>query len=112
MSNEIAIRIGRNIATARKAANMTQAEVAEQVGIEIVSLSRIERGVVTPGVPTLDRIADALGIALGRLFDGASSNTATLADNIISQLEPLSEDDRLFLLHQLEAWAEKLRVRY
>ena len=111
MGKEIAVRIGRNIAAARKAANMTQAEVAEQVGIEIVSLSRIERGTVTPGVQTLDRIANALGVALGRLFDGASSNAHTLADNIISQLEPLHEDDRLFLLDQLAAWAKKLRSR-
>lgn len=90
---------------------MTQAEVAEQIGIEIVSLSRIERGVVMPGVPTLDRIANTLKVALGRLFDGASSNAHTLADNILSQLEPLNEDDRLFLLDQLEAWAKKLRSR-
>lgn len=108
MSNDIALRIGKNIATARKAAGRTQAEVAEKVGIDTVSLSRIERGTVTPGVPTLDKIADELGVALGRLFDGASSNTTALADNIISQLEPLSEIDRLFLLDQLQVWAQKL----
>lgn len=111
MSNDIALRIGKNIATARRAAGRTQADVAEKVGIDTVSLSRIERGIVTAGIPTLDKIADELGVALGRLFDGASSNTTTLADDIILQLEPLNEKDRLFLLAQLQIWARKLAKR-
>jgi transcriptional regulator with XRE-family HTH domain len=109
MSNEIAVRIGKNIASARKAAGRTQAEVAEKIGIDTVSLSRIERGVVTPGLPTLDNIANELHVPLGRLFDGASASSSTLADTIISELEPLSEADRLFLLGQLQAWARKLK---
>lgn len=108
MSHDIAQRIGKNIAIARKATNRTQADVAEAVGIDTVSLSRIERGVVTPGVPTLDKIADELGVPIGRLFVGASANTTALADNIISQLEPLRDSDRLFLLEQLQVWAQKL----
>jgi transcriptional regulator with XRE-family HTH domain len=109
MSKQIAVRIGKNIAAVRKAAHRTQAEVAEKIGIDTVSLSRIERGVVTPGVPTLDNIADELHVPLGRLFDGASANSSTLADTIISELEPLNESDRLFLLGQLQAWAKKLK---
>ncbi len=108
MSHDIAVRIGRNMASARKVRERTQADVAEAVGIDTVSLSRIERGVVTAGVPTLDRIATELGVPLGRLFDGASTNTTTLADNIISQLEPLKDADRHFLVEQLRVWAEKL----
>jgi transcriptional regulator with XRE-family HTH domain len=111
MSNDIALRIGKNIAMARKSSERTQAEVAEKVGIDTVSLSRIERGTVTPGVPTLDKIADELGVPLARLFDGASTNSTTLADTIISLLEPLKEQDRLFLLDQLQAWSKKLTAQ-
>ena len=88
MSKDIAVRLGRNIAEARKASGRTQAEVAEKVGIDTVSLSRIERGTVSPSITTLDRIADVLGEPLGRLFDGASSGTAALADDIAALLEP------------------------
>ncbi|WP_034301610.1 helix-turn-helix domain-containing protein [Herbaspirillum sp. RV1423] len=108
MSNDIAVRIGRNIASARKAQQRTQADVAEAVGVDTVSLSRIERGVVTAGIPTLDKIADELGVPLGRLFDGASANSSALADNIIAQLEPLKDADRLFLVEQFQVWAKKL----
>jgi transcriptional regulator with XRE-family HTH domain len=44
MSNDIAVRIGKNIAAARKQSERTQADVAEAIGIDTVSLSRIERG--------------------------------------------------------------------
>jgi transcriptional regulator with XRE-family HTH domain len=108
MGKDIAARLGRNIAAARKAAGKTQAEIAEKVGIETVSLSRIERGVVTPAITTLDRIADTLGVPLGRLFDGVSSRTATMADDIATLLEPLSEEDRHFFLEQIQIWAKRL----
>ena len=108
MSTNISIRLGKNISEARKASGKTQAEVAEKVGIDTVSLSRIERGTVTPSITTLDRIADALGEPLGKLFDGVSSHTAALADNVAVLLENLSEEDRIFLLEQLHVWAERL----
>ncbi|MDR3087074.1 MAG: helix-turn-helix domain-containing protein [Azoarcus sp.] len=111
MSKDIARRIGRNIAETRKAAGRTQAEVAEKVGIDTVSISRIERGIVTPSLTTLNKIADGLDVALNCLFEGASSNTAALTDNIVSQLKPLNDADRLFLLEQLQAWSKKLSDR-
>lgn len=108
MNTDIAQRIGKNIAHARKTAGKTQAQIAERIGIDTVSLSRIERGVVTPGIPTLEKIAHELNVSMTLFFDGASSNSASLADSIITQLEPLHRDDRLFLLEQIRIWAEKL----
>ena len=69
MSNSIAARLGKNIAAVRKASGKTQAEIAEKVEIDTVSLSRIERGIVCPSIATLDRIAKVLDKPLGRLFD-------------------------------------------
>lgn len=111
MSNDIAVRIGRNIAEARKAQSRTQADVAEAVGMDTVSLSRIERGVVTAGIATLDRIAGELNVPLGGLFGGVSANSTTLADNIITHLAPLHDEDRLFLMEQLQVWAKQLAKR-
>lgn len=105
MGKNITVRLGENIAAARRAAGKTQAEVAEKVGIDTVSLSRMERGHVTPSIATLDRIANVLQEPVGRLFDGISSDTAALADNIASMLEPLNERERRFLMEQMRAWA-------
>lgn len=108
MSRNIAVRLGKNIAAARRASGRTQAEVAEKIGIDTVSLSRIERGTVCPSIATLERIADELNEPLGGLFDGTSSGIATLAEDVATLLKPLSENDRMFLLEQIQAWAGKL----
>ena len=107
MSRNIAIRLGKNIAATRKAVGKTQAEVAEKVEIDTVSLSRIERGIVVPGITTLDNIADVLGVSLGSLFNGVSLKKTALADHLATLLEQLNETDRMFLLEQIEALVKK-----
>jgi transcriptional regulator with XRE-family HTH domain len=79
--------------------------------VEIDTLLWIKRGVVIAGIPTLERIANELKVPLRRFFDGASMNTTTLADNIISQLEPLKDADRQFLVEQFQVWAKKLAAK-
>jgi len=110
-TTHIAQKVGKNLAAARKQASRTQADIAESIGIDTVSLSRIERGVVAPGLATLEALATELNVPLGRLFDGASTHSATLADTIVDQIEPLNEADRLFLLDQLNAWVQKLQEK-
>ena len=98
MEKNIAARIGRNIAQARKAVRRTQADVAEKLGIDTGSLSRMERGIIMPSIPTLDKIADELGVALWQLIGSASSSSVVMAENIIAQLEKLGQAERLFLM--------------
>jgi hypothetical protein len=38
-------------------------------------------------------------------------NTTTLADNIIWQLEPLKDADRMFLVEQFQVWTKKLAAK-
>ena len=108
MGKKIATYLGKNISAIRREIKKTQAEIAEKVGIDTVSLSRIERGNVTPSIATLSRIADTLDVPLGRLFDGISPKAKDLSDRIASTLEALPEKKRHFLLEQLSIWAEWL----
>lgn len=108
MEKNIAVRIGRNIAEARKASKRTQADVAEKLGIDTGSLSRMERGVILPNIPMLDRISDELGVALWQLVGTASLSSATVMENISTQLERLNPPERRFLLNQIEEWINKL----
>jgi transcriptional regulator with XRE-family HTH domain len=48
----------------REEREITQETLAFQAGITASSLSRIERGLNSPGWTTLTRIADALGVSL------------------------------------------------
>ncbi len=108
MEKDIAVRIGRNIANARKTAKRTQEDVAEKLGIDTGSLSRMERGVILPGIPMLDRISDELNVSLWQLLGTASLSSAALAENIQSLIEQLDFPERCFLLEQIEVWVKQL----
>ena len=108
MEKEIAIRIGKNIASARKSRSRTQEDVAEKLGIDTGSLSRMERGLIMPSIPMLDRIADELQVALWQLLGVAPLSSVAMAENIRLLLEKLNPPERLFLLEQMEIRVHKL----
>jgi transcriptional regulator with XRE-family HTH domain len=66
--------IGRRIHRLRSESHITQRELSEATGLAVSYLSRVENGKLTPTVPTLTKIADALSVPLTALFDA----TATL----------------------------------
>lgn len=61
--------IGSRIQAARLARGMTQAELAEAIGIEPITLSRYETGARGASVTTIAMAADVLGVAVGDLVD-------------------------------------------
>jgi DNA-binding XRE family transcriptional regulator len=53
--------VGQTIHDIRKSEKITQAELAHRIGAEKSYISKIEKGVIEPGVSTFYRIASALG---------------------------------------------------
>jgi len=47
----------------------SQEDLAHEAGISTSTLSRLERGLHQPSLPTLRKIARALGVSLGQLLD-------------------------------------------
>lgn len=56
--------IGRNVKGARIRAGLTQSQLAEVLGLDSVTVSRIETGVQLPAVERLNDLAIALGTSL------------------------------------------------
>ena len=75
--------IGRNIAKYREAVGLTQAILAEKIGISTAFVSRVERGQKKMKVETLYATAKALNVSVDALLSTASS-AAQLAN--INQL--------------------------
>lgn len=74
MSNEVLeTQIGRKIRTLRLLRNATLDQLAEEARLTKGQLSKIENGKVSCPVSTLTRIASALGIKVGALFDTEDS---------------------------------------
>jgi transcriptional regulator with XRE-family HTH domain len=57
---KLARHLGKTARTARMLAQLTQADVAERVGIATEVYGRLERGAMLPSVPTLRRLCSTL----------------------------------------------------
>lgn len=69
MAKDVEKQIGRSVARFREAAGLTQAALAERVGVATETISRLERGATIPSVARLDDIALALDVELADLFE-------------------------------------------
>ena len=71
-------RLGEAIHTARIAAGLTQAQLAEQAEVTQAALSRYENGLREPDADTLDRLASAVGVNT-RLLTNMSQIVGSIA---------------------------------
>lgn len=89
--------IGNNIKKARNRLGMTQSDVAEALGVENVTISRIETGAQLPSVDRLNAIATILKTPLPLLVSDANENDAFggLLTEVVKDL-PQREKEFLF----------------
>lgn len=62
-----AVMDGFAVLRARRQAGMTQGELAVRAGVNVRTITRIERGAVAPNMATVARLAEALGVPVARL---------------------------------------------
>lgn len=62
------LAIGRELRTCRQARRLTVKDLSEQTGLSIGMLSKIENGVTSPSLTTLQTLSTALDIPLTALF--------------------------------------------
>ena len=93
----IGIRLSKNIANRRRELGLTQAQLAERMGIEPETLSRFERGKHLPSLGTLEKLADLLLIPVADLLAEQPKTADEDALVITSWLAGLNSNDRAFL---------------
>jgi len=64
------IAIGRQVRALRKGQNLTGADLAALAGVSVGMLSKIENGVISPSLQSLQALSHALGVPLVGLFSG------------------------------------------
>lgn len=64
------VAIGRQVRELRRRQRMTGSELAAQAGLSVGMLSKIENGVISPSLNTLQTLANALRVPLIQLFSG------------------------------------------
>lgn len=106
--DQIRKRLGQNIAAARKNKEWMQAELAEKVGMDPVSLSRIETGNSLPGIERVIEIAAALDVGTMQLLEGVSLNLSDQAQEVATCMARLSASDRNLVVSLVRQLTERL----
>src|SRR5919109_2413591 len=71
-----AAAVGRMVEERRRAAGLTQAELARRIGTTQPAISKIESGRTLPGLELLDRVARALGRPIAITLGASPTSSA------------------------------------
>lgn len=96
-------RVGERFAEARRAAGLTQEEVAERVGCATESVGRLERGALMPSVARLTAAAKVVGVDLADLLrDEPRTRRDVAIGRIVALLRERPADDAALVAELLE----------
>lgn len=103
--------------TLRKQKDLSQQELAERAGVHYTHIGRYERGQSKPTTETLRGLAEALGVSLDYLVDGATDDVAraTFEDRDLlrqfQELQTLDEDDKRVIKTLIDAFLAKRKIQ-
>lgn len=98
MRHELALAIGKTIARWRSSQGMTQEQLALALDVDPVTVSRFERGVTLPSLPTINRMAGIFGIPLARMFEEAPQEKQNHGSTLSALMSNLSSIEQEFVL--------------
>lgn len=78
-------KIGKFIAKLRKEKNMTQAQLAEKMGVTDKSISRWENGKTMPDVSLFEPLCNELNISINELLKGEKTENTNDTDNLSAE---------------------------
>ena len=99
---DICYLVGTTIMSKRKHKGLSQAELAERLGIEQHSLSRLERGIFSPKLSRLQSIADALDCSVAELFSNVESPTKVHAEIIADLIDDIDPELQKIIVELVE----------
>lgn len=108
--------VGMTISARRKARGLTQAQLAEAMGIEKETVSRIETGVISATLTRLAQIAGILECPVSALFlrpPAAEQEDACAmqVEQLTLMLESLGARERALVVHLVEEVVHLLKQR-
>lgn len=93
MSKNLYRQVGERVKAHRKLARLTQERLAEKADLSVHYLSRIETGSAAPTLDSLERIAQALGVQIGELFQFRKGEVQE-AKELLHQIQRLLKNRR------------------
>lgn len=99
--SDITLQLGQRIRELRCARHMSQEELSFKSGISAAHLGQIERGLKSPTIHTVGKIAAALGVPTAILFSSEQPEPLpqnTTMEKIVAQLNSMSEPEQQDIL--------------
>lgn len=96
--------IAKRIRAARKAAQLTQAELAEKINISTNAVAKLETNLMNVSLQTLINIANELDIDMNYLLSnggGMSSNDENIDISLETLISTLSMRDKAFIMYTI-----------
>lgn len=107
-TKSLAYKLGKRIRLLRKAAGMTQAQLAEAANISVNFVGYIERAQRAPSIGTLERIAKALNVAPKELFEFSNDEESELAySSLLAELRKCGPEDLCALVQIAKRLVDK-----
>lgn len=101
----VSYTIGTAISQLRKERNLTQDDLASQLGVSYQAVSKWETGTSCPDVALLPKLSSLFGVSVDYLFGrSGGSGTTEIQDaivNLLAQVEPESRYDLAFRLFKM-----------
>ncbi|MDR0354643.1 MAG: helix-turn-helix domain-containing protein [Deltaproteobacteria bacterium] len=111
-SKFLAKQVGQAIARQRKLARLTQAQVAEKLGIENETLSRIETGARPASLSRLEQLSDLFGCPAFRFFEQENqSEDKALLQSLGDILQRLTPEEQKLLVNYMIDTAKLFRSK-
>lgn len=83
-------RVGVRIREIRKLRGLTQEDLADRSDRSVDGISALERGVVLPGLETLERLAEVLDVPIASFLDSPADDSGSARAQLLAQLMLLS----------------------
>ncbi|MEO7034456.1 MAG: helix-turn-helix transcriptional regulator [Polyangiaceae bacterium] len=100
--------LGRRIAAQRRAAGLTQEELAERAGVNVKTVQGAEQGRTAPDLRTLSLMAKALNSSLDNLVPGANAiSPEAIIRRVVSDLHDLPQPTLEHVAAVVHALAKK-----
>jgi transcriptional regulator with XRE-family HTH domain len=107
----LAVRFAKAVSGRRRELGLTQAQLAEALGVDTETLSRFERAKHLPSLKTLEKLAALLVVPMTALLVETAPEVEEDAHRISAWMRGLSEEDRGFLMDLVKRQAEYLSRR-
>lgn len=85
---DIAAQFGDNLARCRKAADLSQDDVSIRASLHRTEVSQLERGLRVPRIDTVAKLAGALEVDPGELFEGIAWEPGEMRQGRFEQPDP------------------------